>query len=105
MSLRCGPGPGCYLSQSRCVAFHSGNKALIAAYEDLSEDRALRRLDVWTSGRLKASTGRRNRIVHAGFVCSDEEAKETIGVLDELHRHLEMTLEAAGLGIGASGEI
>lgn len=84
----------------RSFAFHSGNKAVVLAYERRSGDLGLRRAAFWTSGRVAASMRRRNRIVHAGYVCSEEEATETIETLDELHRHMEARLGAAGFQIG-----
>jgi hypothetical protein len=86
--------------QVRSFAFHSGNKVLTSAYEALSGDLAWRQAAFWTTGRVAASIRRRNRILHAGYVCSEEEAAETIETLDELHRHMEARLEAAGLQIG-----
>jgi hypothetical protein len=81
----------------RSYAFYRENKPLIAAYEELSEDRAYRRAPFWKTGRLTASVRRRNRVVHAGYVCSEDEARATIQVLNELHQHLEEVLQRLGV--------
>jgi hypothetical protein len=81
----------------RSYAFYKGNETLVSAYEELSGDHAVRRAAFWTSGRLSKSNKRRNRIVHAGYVCSEDEARDTIHTLNELHRYLDGRLRRAGI--------
>jgi hypothetical protein len=87
------PGP----KRLQSYAFYGANKGLVAAYETLSGDRALRREQFWTSGRLAESARQRNRVVHSGYICSDDEARATIETLNQMHSYLADALKRVGI--------
>jgi hypothetical protein len=68
-------------------------------YETLSGDTAYKQLDVWTSGRLTRAWKLRQEPDHYAVHLAREDAEMVLGALDELHVHLETTLNNGKVGL------